>query len=195
MIITEIKETISTMESLMKDSELLETIEVIGSKCVGSLKSGGKIMFCGNGGSAADSQHLSAELVSRLNYNRPGLSAIALSTDTSALTAIGNDYGFENLFSRQVEAVGKKGDVLIAISTSGNSPNILKALEAARDKGITTIGLTGKSGGKMNDWCDIVFKAPSPRTPKIQECHIMIGHIFCTIIEDSLFAKEYKKVV
>ncbi len=193
MIITEIKETISTMESLIKDNDLLETIEVIGSKCVDSLKSGGKIMFCGNGGSAADSQHLSAELVSRLNYNRPGLSAIALSTDTSALTAIGNDYGFENLFSRQVEAVGKEGDVLIAISTSGNSPNILKALEAARDKGITTIGLTGKSGGKMNDWCDIVFKAPSSRTPKIQECHIMIGHIFCTIIEDSLFAKEYKK--
>ncbi|MBV8939050.1 MAG: D-sedoheptulose 7-phosphate isomerase, partial [Alphaproteobacteria bacterium] len=149
------------------------------------------IMFCGNGGSAADAQHLSAELVSRLNFNRPGLSAIALTVDTSALTAIGNDYGFDTVFSRQVEALGQPGDVLVAISTSGNSPNVLKAIAAARAKNIAVVGQTGQSGGAMGTLCDIILKMPSSETPKIQECHIMLGHIYCALIEEALFGAQY----
>jgi D-sedoheptulose 7-phosphate isomerase len=132
------------------------------------------------------------ELVSRYNYDRPGLCAVALTTDTSALTAIGNDYGYEKVFSRQIEAIGASKDVLIAISTSGNSPNILKALEIAKAKGITTIGFTGESGGKMAPICDIALKMPSPVTPKIQECHIMFGHIICQMVEDTIFGDQYK---
>jgi D-sedoheptulose 7-phosphate isomerase len=186
-----IETTRSLMDQVLADSTLLTAVEAAGIACVDALKAKKKILLAGNGGSAADSQHIAAELVSRLNYDRPGLSAIALTTDTSALTAIGNDYGFEYAFARQVEAIGQPGDVLIAISTSGNSPNILAALEAARKAGIKTIGLTGKSGGKMAPLCDIALKIPSPCTPNIQECHIMFGHIICQIIEDSIFGKEY----
>lgn len=193
-ILLEIQKTLTAVEAVAADSSLLEAVEKVGEICVKALNEGNKIMFCGNGGSAADSQHLSAELVSRLNYNRPGLCAIALTVDTSALTAIGNDYGFENAFSRQVEAVGQKGDVLIAISTSGNSPNILKAIHAAKEKGITVIGKTGKTGGKMAELCDIILKMPSTETPKIQECHMMLGHIYCSLIEEALFGAEYNPV-
>lgn len=192
MLIKEIEKTRATIDAVLADKELLANVEKVGALCVEALKRGNKILFCGNGGSAADSQHMAAELVSRLNYNRPGLAAIALTTDTSALTAIGNDYGYENVFSRQIEAIAVKGDVLIAISTSGNSPNVLKALEAAKTKGVHTIGKTGKSGGKMKALCDLCLCMPSMETPKIQECHMMLGHIYCGLIEDALFAKEYK---
>lgn len=193
MIINEIQKTRMTIDAVLNDAPLLRAVEEAGEACVKALKAGRKIMFCGNGGSAADAQHLSAELVSRLNFDRPGLSAIALTTDTSALTAIGNDYGYEQVFARQVEAIGQEGDVLISISTSGNSANVLKALYAARTKNIVTIGLAGRTGGKMNEWCDIMLRMPSMETPKIQECHIMLGHILCAIIENTLFASTYGK--
>jgi len=186
-----IQATRSVIDMALADDALLAAVEAAGMLCVDALRQKKKILLAGNGGSAADAQHIAAELVSRLNYDRPGLSAIALTTDTSALTAIGNDYGFERVFARQVEALGQAGDVLIAISTSGNSPNILAALAGARAQKLKTIGLTGKTGGKMAAGCDIVLKMPSARTPNIQECHIMLGHIICQIIEDTLFGKDY----
>jgi D-sedoheptulose 7-phosphate isomerase len=186
-----IEATRTVMSLMLEDAELIDAVEKAGELCVFALKNKSKILFAGNGGSAADSQHMAAELVSRFNYDRPGLCGIALTTDTSALTAIGNDYGFEQVFSRQVEALGQANDVLIAISTSGNSPNILAALKAAKLQNMKTIGLTGKTGGKMAALCDIVIKAPSTQTPHIQECHITLGHIICQIIEDSLYGKEY----
>lgn len=187
----EIQKTRATMQLVAEDSALLSIAEKIAQQCIVSLRSGGKILFAGNGGSAADSQHLAAELVSRLRYDRPGMASIALTTDTSALTAIGNDYSFENLFSRQVEAIGQKGDVLIGISTSGKSPNILKALDAARAKGIVTIGFAGRSAPMMEERCDLVMNIPSKETPKIQECHIMMGHIICALIEEDIYGEQY----
>ena len=152
-------------------------------------KSGKKILLAGNGGSAADSQHIAGELVSRFAFDRPGLAAIALTTDTSILTAIGNDYGYECLFSRQIQALGEDGDIFIAYSTSGKSPNILKAITEAKDRGIYTIGLTGNRKAEMNDICDIILEVPSSDTPKIQEGHLIIGHILCGIIENKIFGK------
>lgn len=187
MILAEIHKTRAAIDAVLADAELLANVQKVADLCEKALRAGRKILFCGNGGSAADSQHLSAELVSRLNFNRPGLAAVALTVDTSALTAIGNDYGFEHVFSRQVEALGQAGDVLIALSTSGNSPNVIKAIEAARAKGIHVVGKTGGSGGKMAELCDIALKIPSHETPKIQECHMMLGHIYCALIEQGLF--------
>ena len=152
---------------------------------VATLKAGGKILLCGNGGSAADAQHIAAELTGRYKTERGALAGIALTTDTSALTAIGNDYGYEFVFSRQLEALGREGDLLIAISTSGNSGNVLKALELARKIGIKTIGLSGRTGGAMNELCELNLVVPSNDTPRIQEMHIMIGHIICQAIDDA----------
>jgi D-sedoheptulose 7-phosphate isomerase len=191
LIKNSIQATKATIELALADNALIASVEQAGLLCIEALRKDKKILLAGNGGSAADSQHIAAELVSRLNYDRPGLSAIALTTDTSALTAIGNDYGYERVFARQLESVGQEGDVFIAISTSGNSANILTALEAAKAKGIQTIGLTGKSGGKMAGMCDIALKMPSGNTPNIQECHIMFGHIICQMIEDTIFGAEY----
>ena len=146
--------------------------------------------MAGNGGSAADAQHLAGELVSRFYFDRPGLSAIALTTDTSILTAIGNDYGFDRIFSRQIESIGENGDVLVAISTSGNSPNILNALKICKQKGITTLGLTGGTGGAMKEFCDHIVIVPSNETPVIQESHILIGHMLCGIIEEEIFGEK-----
>jgi D-sedoheptulose 7-phosphate isomerase len=187
----EIQKTLSVIQQVEADTLLLETAQNIALKCISALRANGKILFAGNGGSAADSQHMAAELVSRLCYDRPGLAAIALTTDTSALTAIGNDYSFENLFSRQVEAIGQAGDVFIGITTSGKSPNILKALDVARAKGMTTIGFTGKSAPLLSERCDYVLNVPSTETPKIQEGHIMLGHIVCALIEEDIFGAEY----
>jgi D-sedoheptulose 7-phosphate isomerase len=145
------------------------------------------LLIAGNGGSAADAQHIAAEFVSRFNFDRPGLPALALTTDTSILTAVGNDYGYEQLFRRQIEANGIGGDVFLGISTSGNSPNILQALEAARLKGMTTFGLTGDTGGKMRELCDFCLCVPSSDTPRIQEAHILIGHTLCAMVELALF--------
>lgn len=187
----EIQKTLSVIQQVDADAQLLEVAENIAKTCISALRANGKILFAGNGGSAADSQHLAAELVSRLSYDRPGLAAVALTTDTSALTAIGNDYSFENLFSRQVEAISRPGDVLIGITTSGKSPNILKAFEVARARGVTTIGFTGKTAPLMAERCDFVLNVPSSETPKIQECHIMLGHIICALIEEDIYGAEY----
>lgn len=187
----EIQKLATILLQIQNDHHLLKTLENMALCCTEALKNGKKILFVGNGGSAADAQHLAAELVSRLRYNRPGLAAIALTTDTSALTAIGNDYSFETIFSRQVESIGQAGDVLIGISTSGKSPNVLRALETARFKQMTTLGLTGQSAPLMAERCDLVANIPATETAKIQECHIMFGHIICGLIEDALFGAEY----
>jgi len=154
--------------------------------CVHSLRAGGKLMFCGNGGSAADSQHLAAEFTGRFIKDRPPVAAIALSTDTSALTCIANDYSFEAIFARQVQAIGKPGDCLIAISTSGNSGNVLAAVASAKAMGITCIGLLGRDGGKLKAECDIAIVVPSQVTARIQEAHILIGHSLCGAVEQQL---------
>lgn len=176
---------------IQNDSELLKTIETIALACVEALQNGQRIFFAGNGGSAADAQHLAAELVTRLRFDRPGLAAIALTTDTSTLTAISNDYNYERVFARQVEAIGQRGDVLIGISTSGKSPNILRALEAARAKQMITIGFTGIMAPLVSERCDYVLNVPSIETQKIQECHIMFGHIICGVIEEKIFGAQY----
>lgn len=151
-----------------------------------ALTQGNKLMICGNGGSAADSQHLAAELSGRYKKERKAIAALALSTDTSAITAIGNDYGFDYIFSRQLEALAKEGDVLLAISTSGNSANILNAIQKAKTLRCKTIGLSGKGGGMMKEWCDVNIIIPSDDTPRIQEIHILIGHVLCHLIEERL---------
>lgn len=183
----QLRATARNLQAMSEDAQLHAAMAKVADACVATLRHGGKILFAGNGGSAADAQHLAGELVSRFNYDRPGLAAFALTTDTSVLTAIGNDYGYERLFARQVEAVGRAGDVFFAISTSGRSPNILAALEVARAKGLLTVGLTGRSGGRMAEFCDHVLRTPSDETPRIQEGHIAIGHTICWWIERQIF--------
>lgn len=190
-IIEEFTKTKNVFDLLIKDSNVHEQILKASEICTKSLKQNGKIMFCGNGGSAADSQHLSAELVSKLSYDRPALNAMALTTDTSALTAIGNDYGYLYSFSRQVEAIGNAGDVLIGISTSGKSKNVIEAIKSAKNKKILTIGFLGKEGKDIGDLVDYQINIPSIETPKIQEGHISVGHILCGIIEDNFFGKTH----
>lgn len=165
---------------------LSQPFEKMLAVAVSSIQSGGKILFAGNGGSAADSQHLATELTVRYKTDRAPIAAVALTTDTSALTAIGNDFGFEHLFSRQVAAIGRKGDVFIAISTSGNSPNIIAAIHEAKKAGITVVGFTGKTGGKMAALCDILLNVPSTTTARIQEMHITLGQMLCGALEISL---------
>lgn len=171
------------------ETELAGQIARIAVRLVETLKIGNKLLIMGNGGSAADAQHFAAEIVGRFKMERPGLPAIALSTDTSIITAIGNDYGFERIFSRQLEALAAPGDALIGISTSGNSPNILKALETGRQAGCSTIGLLGRDGGTIKDICDLALIIPCDDTPRIQEGHITVIHILCDLIEQSLFGK------
>jgi D-sedoheptulose 7-phosphate isomerase len=155
------------------------------------LRNGRKVLFFGNGGSAADAQHLAAELVGRMNRDRSPLAGIALTTDSSILTAVGNDYGYEKVFSRQIEALGQAGDTAIAISTSGNSPSVLEAVDAARRQGLFTVGFTGESGGKMKDRTEVLFSVPSRHTPRIQETHILLGHILCELVDRELFPEIY----
>jgi D-sedoheptulose 7-phosphate isomerase len=155
------------------------------------LRDGGKILLFGNGGSAADAQHIAAEFVGRFMPERPAIPALSLAVDPSAVTAIGNDYGFERVFARQIEGLGRKGDIALGISTSGNSPNVLVALETARDMGLYTIGFTGESGGRMRDIADILFRVPSTRTPRIQETHVVLGHILTELIDRQLHPTAY----
>lgn len=155
-------------------------------KAAACVRAGGKILFCGNGGSAADAQHIAAELSVRLKEDRGPIAALCLSLDPSALTATGNDYGYDQVFARQVRALGKKGDMIVGISTSGNSPNVLEALKTARSLGIITVGLTGDKGGNLSALCDIALKIPSANTARIQEMHITMGHIFCGALEKTL---------
>lgn len=186
-IAEQLRETADNLRAMSVDAALHDAITRVAIACIEALRQGNKILFAGNGGSAADAQHLAAELISRFHYDRPGLPAFSLSTDTSVLTAIGNDYGYEHLFARQIEAVGNMGDVFFGISTSGRSPNILKALQTARAKGLLTIGLTGHSGGQMPELCDHCLRVPSDSTPRIQEGHIAMGHSICQLIESQLF--------
>lgn len=190
-ILSEFTKTKELFSKILSDKTLHKNIETIARSCVSALRNGKKIMFCGNGGSAADSQHLAAELVSKLSYDRPALSAIALTVDTSALTAIGNDYGFIYSFSRQVEAIGNSGDVLIGISTSGRSKNVLEAIKSAKEKGILTIGFLGKDGRDIGQITDHQINIPSNETPKIQEGHIATGHIICALIEEEFFGATH----
>ena len=171
-------------ENLVIQTQISLAVET----CTIALEAGNKILLAGNGGSAADSQHIAGELVSRFMFDRPGLPAVALTTDTSVLTAIGNDYGYENLFSRQIESLGRKNDVYIAYSTSGSSPNIIKSLRIAKSLGLHTIGLTGDKSGEMLHFCDIKIEVPSSLTPRIQEAHLVIGHYICEQIEQNLFS-------
>ena len=184
-----IQDSIDVKQLILNDKALVERIKAAAEMCVESLKNGGKIHFCGNGGSASDAQHLAAELSGRFYYDRPPLNAEALHVNTSYLTAVANDYSFDMVYARMLQASARKGDVLVGISTSGNSSNILKTIEMAKDMGVKTIGMTGETGGKMADICDILINVPSKCTPRIQESHIMIGHIICEIIEATIFPR------
>ena len=177
----ELKEHLTTLDATMKS--IGSALEVAANICIDSLKQGGKILIFGNGGSAADAQHIAAELVGRYKLERKGLSAIALSTDTSSLTAIANDYGYEHVFDRQIEALANPEDVAVGISTSGNSSNVVNALQLAKNIGCKSIGLSGKSGGDMNKLCDVNLVIPANDTARIQEMHILVGHIICHLIE------------
>jgi D-sedoheptulose 7-phosphate isomerase len=172
---------------MFNDNALLSRVEAAAQAIIQCVRADGKVLFAGNGGSAADAQHMAGEFVSRFAFDRPGLAAVALTTDTSILTAIGNDYGYEKLFSRQVQALGRKGDVFIGYSTSGKSPNVLRAFETARELGLTCIGFTGNRGGPMRSLCHHLLEVPSADTPKIQEGHLVLGHVLCGLTELEIF--------
>lgn len=182
-----IEQSIKVKQMLLADAALQSRIGHAAEACVQSLRQGGKILLCGNGGSAADAQHIAAELSGRYLYDRPPLFAEALHVNGSFVTAVANDYSYNEVFSRMVEAMGRKNDVLIALSTSGNSPNILKAIEKANKLGLVVIGLTGLSGGAMNSLCSYLINIPSNNTARVQESHILVGHILCEIIEKEMF--------
>jgi len=187
----QLNDSIATFQKVLTDNDLIQTVVEAGEKTAKAMLDGRKLMIAGNGGSAADAQHLVAEFVSRLTVDRPALRAIALTTDTSILTAIGNDYSYDNVFERQIEALGQEGDVFMGISTSGNSKNILKGLELANKMGITTIGYSGNSGGKMLPLCDFNVVIPSKVTMNIQECHLALEHIFCMVVERCYFGPDF----
>ena len=186
MILAQVEESIRVKQALLADEALMEQIASVASVIVDAYKAGHKTLWAGNGGSAADAQHMAGELVNKFTFDRPGLAALSLSTDTSIITAVGNDYGFDRLFARQVEAQGCKGDVFIGISTSGRSRNLVEALPACRAKGITAIAIVGANPCPMDDY-DYVIHVPSVETPRIQECQTLIGHILCYIVEQELF--------
>jgi D-sedoheptulose 7-phosphate isomerase len=185
----QINESIRIKEKLLADEKFTSQIKAAIHMLVETNKSGGKILFCGNGGSAADAQHLAAELSGRFYIDRPPINAEALHVNSSFVTATANDYSFDAIYERMVQAAGQKDDTLLAFSTSGKSPNIIRALKAARTLGLKTIGFTGESGGDMTAHCDLLFKIPSKDTPRIQEMHILIGHIICENVESILFKK------
>ena len=183
-----IADSIRVKQALLADEALMAKVASIAKVVVDAYKAGHKTMWAGNGGSAADAQHMAGELVNKFSFDRPGLAALSLSTDTSIITAVGNDYGFDRLFARQVEAQGCAGDVFIGISTSGKSPNLVNALQACRDKGITSVAIVGANSCPMDDY-DYVIHVPSTETPRIQECQTLIGHILCYIVEQELFGE------
>jgi D-sedoheptulose 7-phosphate isomerase len=184
-----IKASIDTKQSVLQNEGLLKTIVTSVDVIVTAFRNGKRVYFCGNGGSAADAQHLAAEFSGRFYTDRKALPAEALHCNTSYLTAVGNDYGFDEIYSRLIDGIGVQGDVLVGLSTSGNSPNILKAFKTAKKKEMITIGFTGKSGGEMRPLCDHLINIPSTDTPRIQESHIMVGHIICQLVEEKYFAK------
>ncbi|MDP3142543.1 MAG: D-sedoheptulose 7-phosphate isomerase [Candidatus Omnitrophota bacterium] len=182
-----INESIFVEENTLQNQ--LKNIEGITKALINCLKKGGKVIFCGNGGSAADSQHLAAELIGRFKKNRRALAAVSLTTNTSVLTSLANDFGFESVFARQVEALAKKGDLLVAISTSGNSPNVIEAVKQAKKMQVKTVAFTGADGGKLARITDISLIIPSHNTPRIQEAHITVGHAICQLVEEVIFNK------
>jgi len=182
-----IEASIAVKQKLLQDNTLVSTLAEVSLVVVDALREGKKILLCGNGGSAADAQHIAAEFVGRFAFDRPALPALALSVNTSCVTAIGNDYGFDRVFSRQVEALGQKGDVAFGISTSGNSVNVLNAMSTSGKMGLRTIALTGWTGGKLRNEADFCLCAPSNDTPRIQECHILMGHIISELVEHTIF--------
>ena len=187
LIQNSIRESIAVKQSILADNAFLQKIERTAQILCNTFHNDGKVLFCGNGGSAADAQHLAAELSGRFYSDRPPLYAEALHVNTSYVTAVANDYGYDAIFSRMVQAAGRPGDVLVALSTTGNSPNILKAIEMAKEKGMTIICLTGATGGKMASLCEVLLNVPSTDTPRIQEAHILIGHIICQWVEQEMF--------
>jgi len=188
-VVKQIEESINLKGYLLSEAQNLIKIS---QQLIRALKNGNKILLCGNGGSAADAQHIAAELAGRFNYDRDSLPAIALTTNTSSLTAIANDYGYEAVFAKQVQGLAKKGDVVIAISTGGNSPNVVLAIEEAKKKEAITIGFVGKQGGKLKELVDYIIHVPSNNTPRIQETHIFVGHIICSLVEEYLFGDAGK---
>ncbi|WP_423997248.1 D-sedoheptulose-7-phosphate isomerase [Maribacter sp. IgM3_T14_3] len=180
-------ESIQVKQLIASDDKLIQRINEVAELCIACYKNGGKTLFCGNGGSAADAQHLAAELSGRFYYDREPLDSEALHVNTSYVTAVGNDYSYDEIYARSIKGQGKKGDVLIGISTSGNSKNIVRAFEVAKDLGMFTVALTGETGGAMKEKADFLLNVPSKITPRIQESHILIGHILCEIIEAKLF--------
>src|ERR1039458_3139308 len=185
-----IQASIAVKELLLGNAEVVSNIAKVSALLVDSFDQGSKAILFGNGGSAADAQHIAAEFVGRFAFDRPALPALALSVNTSCVTAIGNDYGFDLVFSRQIEALGRPGDVAIGISTSGNSPNVLRALLVAKKMGMHTVGLTSCTGGKLKDAVDYCVRAPSNETPRIQECHILIGHVISELVEQTIFDEQ-----
>jgi len=184
-----ISKSIETKERIKSNAGLLKVIDDVATEIVTCFKNDGQVLWCGNGGSAADAQHLAAELSGRFYFDREPLNSEALHVNTSYITAVANDYSYDQVYERLIRAKGRKGDVLIGLSTSGNSGNVIKALEVAKQKGLITIGMTGESGGKMKSLCDYLINVPSNDTPRIQESHIMIGHIICEMVEEKLFKK------
>ncbi len=182
-----ISESIATKEHFLADEQLISQIGAIANAMVLCLKQGNKVLWCGNGGSAADAQHLAAELSGRFYTDRPPLYSEALHVNTSFVTAVANDYSYDVIYSRMLQGCGREGDIIVGISTSGNSINVLKALEVAREKKIVAVGFTGSTGGKMKDLCDYLINIPSTDTPRIQECHILAGHIICQLVEEMMF--------
>jgi D-sedoheptulose 7-phosphate isomerase len=186
----EIEKSINTFSSILSNEKLLSQVEVCATEICSALGKKNKVLLAGNGGSAADAQHIAGEFVSRFNYDRPGLAAFALTVDTSILTAIGNDYGYEKLFSRQIQAVSVPGDIFWAYSTSGKSANIITAMETAKQLGLKVIGFTGQKGWSRPELVDFSIEIPSPETPKIQEGHLLLGHIICGLVEHKIFPRE-----
>ncbi|WP_118951250.1 D-sedoheptulose-7-phosphate isomerase [Taibaiella helva] len=182
-----IEQSIKVKQQVLADEQLIATVNEVTEKIITAFSSGNKVLFCGNGGSAADAQHLAAEFSGRFYTDRNPLPSEALHCNTSYLTAVANDYGYELVYSRLLKGMGKAGDILVGLSTSGNSANILKAFELAKEMGVITVGFTGESGGKMKPLCDYLINIPSNDTPRIQECHITIGHIICQLTEERLF--------
>ena len=189
-IINIIADSIAVKQQILEDTEFLQRIQDAASRIVQALQNGKRIFFCGNGGSAADAQHLAAEFSGRFYTDRKALPAEALHCNTSYLTAVANDYSYDVVYARLVEGITQKGDVLVGLSTSGNSANIVKAFETARNKGVVTIGFTGITGGLMKELSDFLFNVPSTDTPRIQESHIMVGHIICQLVEEQYFAQS-----
>lgn len=190
MIESIILESVNLKKQLLQEELLLENIKKSIEKVTNCFENSGQVLFCGNGGSAADAQHLAAEFSGRFYFDRKPLNAEALHVNTSYITAVGNDYSYDEIYSRIVEAKGKKGDVLFGISTSGNSSNVIKAMSKARELGMINIAMTGLGGGKMSEFADILLEIPSKDTPRIQECHILLGHIICQLVEEKLFKKN-----